>query len=71
MSVTNNVFLALMEILATRQPISASALIDAMKKAGHDSIESRRAIQLAFERGRIRLDDQMRVVIVERHLAAA
>jgi len=71
MSVTNNVFLALMDLLATRQPISASALIEAMKDKGHDSVEIRQAIQLAFERGRVKLDANMRVVIAERQLVAA
>ncbi|MCM5691427.1 hypothetical protein M8037_22135 [Sinorhizobium meliloti] len=71
MSVSNSVFLALMELLAAKQPIAAGALIDAMEKSGNDSVEVRRAIQLAFERGRIRLDDEMRVVIIERELVAA
>lgn len=71
MSVNNSVFIALMGILATKQPISASDLMAAMKSQGHDPVESRRAIQLAFERGRIELDRQMRVVIVESQLAVA
>jgi len=60
-----------MAILKSKQPIAASALIEAMKREGHKSVESRRAIQLAFERGRIKLDQNMQVVIVERELAAA
>lgn len=71
MSITSNVFVALMKVLSSKQPIAASALIEAMKAEGHDPIESRRAIQLAFERGRIKLDAQMRVVVAESALVAA
>lgn len=71
MSITSNVFIALIKVLSSRQPIAAGDLIDAMKAEGHDAIESRRAIQLAFERGRIKLDERMRVVIAETDLAAA
>lgn len=71
MSVTNSIFLALMDLLAAKQPISASELIAAMEKDGVDSVEVRRAIQLAFERGRIKLDSNMRIVISERELVAA
>jgi hypothetical protein len=71
MSVTNNVFLALMEMLAAKQPIAAGALIEAMRNDGHNTVEVRQAIQLAFERGRIKLDDRMRVVIAEQVRVAA
>lgn len=71
MSVKSSVFDTLMQILAAKQPISAGSLISAMGVAGFNPTESRRAIQLAFERGRIRLDERMRVVIVETRLAAA
>lgn len=67
----SGVFLALIEILKTKQPIAAAALLDAMKRSGFNSVESRRAIQLAFERGRIKLDPNMQVIIVEPELAAA
>lgn len=71
MSVSAIVFNALMQILEAKQPIPARALVEAMQQAGHGQVESKRAIQLAFERGKIRLDEQMRVVMVESHLAAA
>lgn len=71
MSINSNVFRDLMRILASKQPISARELIAAMDQEGHDSVSSRRAIQLAFERGRIKLDSSMRVVMTERELEAA
>lgn len=71
MSIDSVVFKELMRILDSRQPIAPAALFAAMEQAGHRPAAAREAIQLAFERGRIRLDEQMRVVIVERELAAA
>lgn len=71
MTVNSTAFTALMTILSTKQPISARNLIDAMRAAGHAPTVARQVIQLAFERGRIRLDGQMRVVIVEQERAAA
>lgn len=66
MSIDSVVFTELMKILASRQPIAAAALLTAMEASGHRPAASRQAVQLAFERGRIRLDEQMRVAIVER-----
>lgn len=70
MSVTNSVFTALMQMLQSKQPIAAEALIGAMESAGHNRIEVRRAVQLAFERGLIELDSKMRIVIAEHAVAA-
>jgi hypothetical protein len=70
MSVTNSVFTALMQMLQSKQPIPAGALIRAMVDAGHNQIEVRRAVQLAFERGLIELDSKMRIVIAEHAVAA-
>ena len=71
MSVNTAAYAALMEILASRQPIGARDLVSAMEGAGFNLTASRQVIQLAFERGSIRLDERMRVVIAERELAAA
>lgn len=71
MSIHNSVFIALMRILESKQPISASELIEAMEAEGFKSVEARRAVQLAFERGQARIDRNMRIVISERQLEAA
>lgn len=58
-------FTALMRILEEKNgPVAAGPLVAALVASGHSGIDARRGVQLALERGRVRLDRAMRVVRV-------